>query len=169
MILSKVAAEREPPCIEVDHGHEQKRNVPRVVSIESIFTVITPKLHDKVGQRRSAHGIASDQKKNQTTFSPTCKRIFNFTEGRRNVHDCIRVGTWNNPSFSSRWCLAKVTIMTKNIFQRLSHMVLNGLKRTLYKVRRAYIAERVRDSCGEFGNVFCNNKIQTWALQGTSL
>ena len=38
--------------------------------------------------------------------------------------------------------------MTKNMFQRLSHMVLNGLERTLYKVRRAYIAARVRDSCG---------------------
>ena len=37
--------------------------------------------------------------------------------------------------------------------QRLSNTVLNGLKRTLYKVRRAYIAARVRDSCGEFGNV----------------
>ena len=49
--------------------------------------------------------------------------------------------------------LPKVTIMTKNMFQRLSNTVLNGLKRTLYKVRRAYIAARVRDSCGEFGNV----------------
>ena len=43
--------------------------------------------------------------------------------------------------------------MTKNMFQRLSITVLNGLKRTLYKVRRTYIAARVRDSCGEFGNV----------------
>ena len=60
-------------------------------------------------------------------------------------------------------------IMTKNMFQRLSNTVLNGLKRTLYKVRRAYIAARVRDSCVEFGNVICNSKIQTWALQGTSL
>ena len=43
--------------------------------------------------------------------------------------------------------------MTKNMFQRLSNTVLNGLKGTLYKVRRAYIAARVRDSFGEFGNV----------------
>ena len=102
MILSKVAAEREPLCIEVDDGHEQERNVPRVLNIESIFAVITPKLHEKVGQKRSAHGIASDQKKDN--FSPTLKRNFNYTERRRNVHDCIRVGTWNKPSFSSRWC-----------------------------------------------------------------
>ena len=44
-------------------------------------------------------------------------------------------------------------IMTKNMFQRLSNTVLNGLKRTLHKVRRAYIAAVVRDSFGEFGNV----------------
>ena len=103
MILSKVAAEREPPCIEVDNGHEQERNVPRVVNYQSIVAVITPTLHEKVEQRRSAHGIASDQEKTDN-MSPTLKRIFDFTKGRRNVHDCIRVGTWNKPSFSSRWC-----------------------------------------------------------------
>ena len=47
MILSKVAAEREPPCIEVDDGDEQERNVQSVLNIESIFAVITPKLHEK--------------------------------------------------------------------------------------------------------------------------
>ena len=73
MILSKVATEREPPCIEVDDGHEQERNVPRVVSIESIFAVVAPKLHEKVGQRRSAHGVASDQKKTRQHFHPHLK------------------------------------------------------------------------------------------------
>ena len=87
MILSKVAAEREPPCIEVDDGHEQERNVPRVLNIESIFAVITPKLHEKVGQKRSAHGIASDQKKKQTTFSPTLK-FHGGKKKRPRLHPC---------------------------------------------------------------------------------
>ena len=81
MILSKVAAEREPPCIEVDDGHEQERNVPRVVNIESIFAVITPKLHEKVGQKRRAHGIASDIKKDN--ISPTLKKEFQFHAEKR--------------------------------------------------------------------------------------
>ena len=67
MILSKVAAEREPPCIEVDNSHEQERNVPRVVNIESIFAVITPKLHEKVGQKakRTWNFERSGKKKRQ--------------------------------------------------------------------------------------------------------
>ena len=99
MSLSKVAAAHEPPCIEVDNGHEQEGNVPRVVNIESIFAVITPKLHENEAQME----LRAIRKK-PDNMSPTHKRIFNFTEGRRNVHDCIRVGTWNKPSFSSRWC-----------------------------------------------------------------
>ena len=89
MILSKVAAEREPPCIEVDDGHEQERNVPRVLNIESIFAVIPPKLHEKVGQKRSAHGKASDQKKNN--ISPTLKKEFQFhgeKKKRPRLHPC---------------------------------------------------------------------------------
>ena len=69
MILSKVAAVREPPCIEVDDGHEQERNVPRVVNIESIFAVITPKLHDRVGQKAKRTWNCERSKK-QTTFHP---------------------------------------------------------------------------------------------------
>ena len=90
MILSKVAAVREPPCIEVDDGHEQERNVPRVVNIESIFAVITPKLHEKVGQRRSAHGIASDQKKTDNIFTHI-KKDFQFhgrKKKRPRLHPC---------------------------------------------------------------------------------
>ena len=89
MILSKVAAEREPPCIEVYDGYEQERNVPRVVNIESIFAVITPNLHEKVGQKRRAHGIASDIKTDN--ISPTLKRIFNFhreKKKRPRLHPC---------------------------------------------------------------------------------
>ena len=89
MILSKVAPEREPPCIEVDDGHEQERNVQSVLNIESIFAVITPKLHEKVGQKRSAHGIASDQKKRQ--HFTHIKKEFQFHGGkkkRQRLHPC---------------------------------------------------------------------------------
>ena len=91
MILSKVAAEREPPCIEVDNGHEQERNVPRVVNIESIFAVITPKLHDKVGQKAKRTWNCERSEKKQTTFSPTFKKDFRFhggTKKRQRLHPC---------------------------------------------------------------------------------
>ena len=80
MILSKVATEPEPPCIEV----EQECN------IESIFAVITPKLHEKVEQRRSAHGIASDQGKIDNIFIHI-KKDFQFHGGkkkRQRLHPC---------------------------------------------------------------------------------
>ena len=103
MILSKVAAVREPPCIEVDDGHEQERNVPRVVNIESIFAVITPKLHEKVEQKRRAHGIASDQK-NRQHFTHI-KKDFQFSRREEETSTIASVlvrGT--SQLFSSRWC-----------------------------------------------------------------
>ena len=90
MILSKVAAVREPPCIEVDDGHEQERNVQSVLNIESIFAVIMPKLHEKVGQKRSAHGIASDQEKTDNIFTHI-KKDFQFHGGKKKrprLHPC---------------------------------------------------------------------------------